>query len=861
MTRGSPPPPSDRPASPPNLAGRSHTVGGRLGRDRFARAVLTCIATAAALLAVSPDRPGESRAGGASSAAGHAMHMVQVPAAAYLPLSSTLPREGWTATASDFENASGNGAPANVLDGDPATNWHSRWSGTPAELPHWITIDMGAAQTVSGLRYLPRQDGSSNGRIGEFSVRLSLDGTTWTAPVATGTWADDATVKTAAFATQGTRYVRLTAITEAGGRGPWSSAAEIDLLGVPDDIAPPPRIDVPRRGWTAVASDEEIATEADVASNAIDGDPYTNWSSRVSGTPAALPHSITLDMKRSWPVGGLTYLPRPDGTGGRIAQYEIRVSTDGTHFGTPLTAGTWSDDTDLKFATFRTTWARYVRLTAVTAADPSDPRVSAAEITVFRTPNPAAAGQWGPVLTFPIVPVSAVLLPGNRVLSFSAYSATAFGLGDGYTQTAILDLTTGTVSQRTVADTGHEMFCSGIALLPDGRVLVNGGSDSGKTSIYDPSTDVWTAGPTMNIPRGYEADTTLSNGRVFTLGGSWSGGEGGKNAEVFRPNGTWRVVKRVTAASILTKDPAGVYRSDNHGWFFAVADGGVFHAGPSRQMHWFTTAGAGSVTRAGPRGTSKDAMNGNAVMYDVGKILTDGGATAYQDVPASNRAYTIDISAGPTQPVSVQRVTNMAFARSFQNSVVLPDGKVVVVGGQDDPAPFSDRKAVMSPELWDPATGRFTLLATMAVPRTYHSVALLLPDGRVFSGGGGLCGTCATNHADAQIFTPPYLLRPDGSLRSRPVIRAAPAAAGYGTTITVRATAGLTSFALVRTGAVTHTVDTDQRRIPVTPTSITGGRYQLPIPADGGIAPPGNYLLFALTSAGTPSVASMISIR
>ncbi len=98
-------------------------------------------------------------------------------------------------------------------------------------------------------------------------------------------------------------------------------------------------------------------------------------------------------------------------------------------------------------------------------------------------------------------------------------------------------------------------------------------------------------------------------------------------------------------------------------------------------MNWITTTGNGSITGAGLRGASADAMNGNAIMYNVGKILTVGGAPAYQDITgsamntqATNRAYTIDISGGPTRPVIVARTSNMAYARSFANSVVLPDG-------------------------------------------------------------------------------------------------------------------------------------------------------------------------------------------
>ena len=85
-------------------------------------------------------------------------------------------------------------------------------------------------------------------------------------------------------------------------------------------------------------------------------------------------------------------------------------------------------------------------------------------------------------------------------------------------------------------------------------------------------------------------------------------------------------------------------------------------------------------------------------------------------------------------PSSPRESPTWPTARSFGNSVVLPDGKVLALGGQQYPVAFADTSAVRSPELWDPATGGFTTMAPEAVPRTYHSVALLLPDGRVFSG-------------------------------------------------------------------------------------------------------------------------------
>lgn len=635
-------------------------------------------------------------------------HHQEISPAAMVPAAAKLPRDGWVATASSDETGN---EPTQVLDGDRATIWHSRWR-TASSLPQWLTIDTGKAQRVSGLVYTPRT-GRANGRVGRYEIRLSQDGTTWDAPVVAGTMADDEAVKTIGFAVNSARYVRLVALSEAGERGPWASAAEIDLLGDPG--LPPP----------------------------------------VTG-------------------------------------------------------------------------------------------------------NPSVTGAWGPTIGLPIVPAASALLPGNKLLMWSAYAANDFGGANGYTQTAVMDLTTGQVGGRRVDNTGHDMFCPGTSMLADGRILVTGGSNATKTSIYDPRTDAWSSAPDMTVGRGYQGQTTLSTGEVFTVGGSWSGGRKGKAGELYSPaTNTWRSLPDVPSTPFLTADPAGVYRADNHAWLFAASGGRVFHAGPSARMNWIETAGRGKVTDAGTRGDSRDAMNGNAVMYDVGKILTVGGAPAYEKADATKAAHAVDIT-GRTP--SVRRTSDMAAARAYSNSVVLPDGTVVVIGGQSYPVPFSDQTSVLVPEMWNPATGRFTALAAMATPRNYHSVANLLPDGTVFSGGGGLCGKCATNHPDGQIFTPPYLLNADGSRKARPAITSAPAAASGGSTITVGTDRAVKGFSLVRTSSVTHSVDNDQRRVPLTSSVVSPTSHRIAIPADPGIVPPGNYLLFALDGAGTPSVAAQLRI-
>jgi galactose oxidase len=795
---------------------------------------------------------------GGRSLFSHMMHMTAYAAESFTTDQVLLPRAGWTVTASDSYAYN---PPSNVIDGDNTTIWHSKWDGTPAPLPHTITIDTKSVQKISGFSYLPRQDGSPNGNIGQYTITVSSDDVTYSNPVAQGTWADTNAEKQVTFTTVNARYVRLTAITEAGNRGPWSSIAELNLAGDAPNTETAGILS--RTGWTATASDSYTY---DPASNVLDGDASTNWHSKWDGTPAPLPHTITIDMKLAHNISGLNYLPRQDGSpNGNIGQYSIAVSSDGVTFSAPVAQGTWADTNTEKKVTFPLVSARYIRLTGITEAGNRGPWSSAAEINVVgEIPATSDTGKWGATIGFPLVPTSAVMLPNNKLLTFSAYTPTGFDYTSTVTKVSIMDLSTGVVGQADTVDTHHQMFCTGISLLADGKVLINGGSSDSATTIYDPFANTWTAGPLMTIPRAYQGNTLLSTGQVFTIGGSWHDQAGGKNGEIWTPNattGSWKGLPGTLASNILTNDPAGVYRADNHAWLFGVANGNVFHAGPSKQMNWITTAGNGTITSAGTRSDSPDAMNGNAVMYDVGKILTVGGAPAYEDSSATSRAYTIDISGGITAPVKTTRINDMSYERAFSNSIVMPDGKVIVLGGQPYPKPFTDTGAVLNPEIWDPATGKFTLMAPEAAPRTYHSVAALLPDGRIFSGGGGLCSTCTTNHLDGQIFTPPYLLNTDGSDKVRPTITTSPGTAAPGATITVKTTGTTPKFALVRTSATTHSVNADQRRVPLTATTTDGTTYTMQIPADRGVVLPGYYMLFALNANGTPSVSKYIKIN
>ncbi|KAF4556378.1 Hypothetical protein D9617_1g082550 [Elsinoe fawcettii] len=491
-------------------------------------------------------------------------------------------------------------------------------------------------------------------------------------------------------------------------------------------------------------------------------------------------------------------------------------------------------------------------------------------------------GQWSDLIKLPVIPVAAYVVPegptANRLLFFSAYGNDSFGNDYGYTQFAELNYATGAVSHREISNTQHDMFCPGISMLQDGRIVITGGSSAAVVSIYDPKTNGFSRASNMKIPRGYQSSATLSDGRVFTIGGSFTGGLGGKVGEVFAPStNTWTLLPQTDVAPMLTKDQEGIWREDNHAWLFGWSGGSVFQAGPSKTMNWYGTSGTGRTVAAGTRDTV-DAMCAVNVLYDAaqGKILSAGGSQDYTNSPAFTSAHITTITK-PFVPATVEKVPDMAFPRGYANAVVLPDGTTLVTGGMRRSMVFSDYNAVLTPELFDPKTKTWRSMAEEGVPRNYHSVSLLLADGRVFSGGGGLCAVgrgdsdrhCdrSVDHADGQIFSPPYLFKADGSDAVRPkIVSVAATGSPQGEKTRVGGTLNINmgdqaeyTFSLVRMGSVTHSVNSDQRRLPITGTRIST-RWTVRLPTDSGILLPGFWYLFAINKDGVPSVARTLQI-
>jgi hypothetical protein len=159
----------------------------------------------------------------------------------------------------------------------------------------------------------------------------------------------------------------------------------------------------------------------------------------------------------------------------------------------------------------------------------------------------------------------------------------------------------------------------------------------------------------------------------------------------------------------------------------------------------------------------------------------------------------------------------------------------------------------------------WTQLAAEAVDRCYHSTAVLLPDGRVLSAGGGEFfpveaikqeNDPADTHRNAQIFSPPYLFK-----GARPVVTSAPASVGFGEVfhVVTPQRADVRKVSWIRLSSVTHSFNTGQRFNSLA-FAVVGDGLDITAPASPNACPPGHYMLFLLNQQGVPSVASIIRI-
>jgi galactose oxidase len=624
--------------------------------------------------------------------------------------------------------------------------------------------------------------------------------------------------------------------------------------------SPPLGQRIKRRKWEVEC---DSSTGDHPCDNIIDENVNDYWLSQDRTE-----HQVVVDLGETRSVNAIEI--RPAGEDGWIQEHKVYVSMDKNNWGPPVAFGTWNADNSIKYSIFNPKEAQFVRLVS------ESPKASISDLNIWeytvQTDDDFVGGAWGPTIDLPVIAVAGTVIPQTgEVMVWSAYTTEDYNNSpSGYTLMSIWDPASNTVTKRNVSETHHDMFCPGTSWDGSGKLVVSGGSDAARTSLLDPSDKTWIYGPALNRPRGYHASAALGSGDVFLVGGAWNGGTTAKAGEVYSPKTEkWTNRPGCKVQPMLTNDKQGIYRADSHGWLFSWKNDTVFQAGPSKAMNWYHTQGDGDVTPAGSRSTSDDAMSGNAVMYDAvaGKIITFGGSPSYENTDGTQEAFRIEIDDVDVNPI-VTSATNengqsgMNFPRVFHTSVLLPDGTVFVTGGQAHGIPFNEDTAQLTPELYLPRTNSFETDTPNSVIRVYHSISLLLTDGRVFNGGGGLCGNCSANHLDAQIYTPRYLFDENGNLATRPEItNVSGTEVRAGDKFTFKTSGPINTASLVRYGSTTHTVNTDQRRISLDAIkSLSGNVYEVTLPSDPSILVPGWWMLFIMNDNGVPSVSKTIMV-
>jgi FtsP/CotA-like multicopper oxidase with cupredoxin domain len=478
------------------------------------------------------------------------------------------------------------------------------------------------------------------------------------------------------------------------------------------------------------------------------------------------------------------------------------------------------------------------------------------------TPNRCATAQTGRWEELPGLPgitfMHAVLLPNTSRILF-------WGYGPQADQARLWDQATGAytapVNQPAARHPDQNIWSGAHAHLADaaGTILVHGGmrtfvgppitADTERRSFaFDPVARTFTATGDMNVGRFYPTTITLADGRPIAMCGADNYTDPtvpAASLETFTPaagGGSWSTPKPV---------PFDYYY---YPWAFLLPLGDVFIAGPQKPARRFDPAASPITDNPAlqypqvypQRGVN---MEGTAVLLPLEppgyrpRVLICGGTGNTRltwnagESGAMKTAEWIDLSAAAP---AWQSLPDMNVERGKLNSVLLPDGRVAVLGGWANP-PDGGPIEIFDPE--DPTAG-WELGPNMKYNRGYHSSAILMPDGSVVVGGDPNGATTPNER-----YLPSYFFKP------RPQITVAPAAIGYGQSFSVQTPSpnGIARVVLMRPGAVTHAFNMNQRSVGCAITGASGTAVTATAPPDGNVSPPGHHLLFLIDHDRTPS--------
>jgi hypothetical protein len=484
-------------------------------------------------------------------------------------------------------------------------------------------------------------------------------------------------------------------------------------------------------------------------------------------------------------------------------------------------------------------------------------QAKASEKAPAKTPSKSSEtlGEWAAPVNFCTYPcmvgANAAVMNNGNVLFYYYPAANTEN-----SQAMVLNPITGALT-NVALPVSEDIFCSGITILGNGNVMATGGNVEGMTCdhtasgcgttnvmIFNPSTSTWATGTSMYDARWYPSGVELTSGTVLEMSGTNATGQQvQKQMETYNyTTGKWTTLP--TSANLPTP-VAQVYPR-----LTLLSNGNVFLSSPALDTYQFNpTTNKWSYVAAVNFGYRYFAPH---VLLPGGtKIMVAGGSPGKLNggTTATNTAEIIDMS--QTKP-AWSYTGSMNYARYNENLVLLADGTVLAVGGGGGGGRYAN--PVLTAELFNPSTGQWSVMAAQTVQRTYHSTAVLIPDGRVVSAGSD---NGAPTQVTYEIYSPPYLFN-----GARPVITSAPTTLTYGSqfSITTSNASTIASVALVRPGATTHADDFDQRYVNLTFT-IGNGTLTATAPANGSIAPPGYYMLVIVNTSGVPSIMPFLQLN
>jgi hypothetical protein len=490
-----------------------------------------------------------------------------------------------------------------------------------------------------------------------------------------------------------------------------------------------------------------------------------------------------------------------------------------------------------------------------------------------------------------ILAIHAALLPTNQVLLFggSEHNQDQNESGDpaDLDNSRLFNLA-GPTLLETITSPDTDVFCSGHSLLSDGRLLVAGGTKAwggdhaghghalnflGEHAcwLYHPRARRWARvrdlGPEPGQPDGggrwYPTLVTLANGESLAVAGHPFQTDSRHNNDT--PERYTPAADVWTTLTAETLDP-GV-RTRYYPRFHVLPDGNVFFVSPlsgsCRVWNPYTGQTVGApIPSPGGAALYNASWDFPSVLLP---LLPEDEYGARVLIAGEPQAKRIDLrQMAPTWQVTAARAGAAAGkVRRFACGVMLPTGDAFITGGIN--GSISDGDAVLEGEIYTPgidwATGQYTLGDSWAstdaatVPRNYHSTALLLPNGRVWTAGSSKNAAAgdpsSVGELRIELFHPPY-----DDADNRPQITQAPPSAGYGQSFEVTSpeAAQIRRVAITRCGSVTHAFDSDQRYVGLRFTHTGGNTLRVEAPPNSAVAPPGYYLLWLLNQSHLPCV-------